>query len=122
MANMNKFYYSRDDIKKYIKEHNLKKVCMKGVYNNLKRLKPIIEKVYNNDDVFYLDYWVNECAYHGWEWNKDDGTLANQKIISEEIMRKFIEIYALILGGLGEEVPDQFNEKANDKNEKEKIE
>ena len=115
MANMNKFYYSRDDIKKYIKKHNLKKVAMNGVYNDLKRLKPIIEKLYNKDDVFYLDYWVNECAYHGWEWNKDDGTLANQKFITEEIHNKVIEIYALILAGLGEEVQEYLEEDQSEK-------
>ena len=99
--NMSDFKYSANKINKMIEESGLQKVCMQGCHKDLERLKPIIEKLYD-EHIFYIDYWVSECAYHGWEWSKDDGTLKSQKDITEGIHQKFIEIYALILAGLGE--------------------
>lgn len=97
----NDFKYSAKQINDLIDKSGLQKVCMDGVYINLQRLKPIIEEVYRNQ-IFYLSYWVDECAYHGWDWSKDDGTLENQRKITDGITEKFLEIYALILVGLDE--------------------
>ena len=74
---------------------------MQGVYRDLQKLKPVIEKIYD-DYIFYLNYWKNDAPYHGWLWDEDDGRLENQAKITDEITEKFKEIYALILAGLGE--------------------
>lgn len=98
---MSNFKYSSSEINKMIEESGLQEVCMQGCHNDLEKLKPIIEKLYD-EHIFYIDYWVSECVYHGWDWSKDNGKLKSQKDITEGISRKFIEIYALILSGLGE--------------------
>lgn len=90
-----------DRINKMIDNDSLKKVCMQGCYNDLKRLKPIIEKLYD-EHIFYLSYWKSDCPYFGWEWGKDGGSMKNQAIITDGITEKIEEIYALILAGLGE--------------------
>ena len=74
---------------------------MQGVYRDLQKLKPLIEKFYD-DYIFYLSYWESEAPYHSWDWSEDDGRLENQAKITDEITEKFKEIYALILAGLGE--------------------
>jgi 5'-deoxynucleotidase YfbR-like HD superfamily hydrolase len=98
---MSKFKYSAAKINQMIEDGGLKKVCMHGVRRDLEKLKPVIEQLYD-DSIFYIDYWVSKCPYHGWEWNEDDGRLKSQKDITEGIRQKFMEIYALILAGLGE--------------------
>lgn len=98
---MSNFKYSAEKINKMIEENGLQKVCFQGCYDDLSELKPIIEKMYD-DYVFNIDYWTSECGYHGWDWSKDDGGLKSQKDITKGIRQKFIEIYALILTGLGE--------------------
>lgn len=98
---MNSFTYSADKINKMIDDNGYKPATMTGVRDNLLDLKPIIEKLYD-DKIFYLDYWQSECAWHGWDWSKDDGTMANMAKITTGITDKFLEIYAMILGGLGE--------------------
>ena len=57
----NDFIYSGEKINKIIEESNLQKAFMKGVINDLIKLKPIIEKLYHNK-IFYLNYWASECA------------------------------------------------------------
>lgn len=99
---MSNFKYSAPTINGMIDGTGAKKVCMKGVYNDLQKLKPVIEKLYD-DHIFYLDYWVNDAPYFGWDWSEDDGRMANQKMITDEITEKVMEIYALILAGLGEQ-------------------
>jgi len=90
-----------DKINKIIDEHKLQKVCMQGCYKDLERLKPVIEKLYD-EHIFYLSYWKSDCPYFGWEWGKDDGSMKNQADITDGITRKIEEIYAIILAGLGE--------------------
>lgn len=97
----NDFIYSGKEINKIIEEINLQKAFMKGVVNDLIRLKSIIEKLYR-DEVFHLNYWASECAYFGYDWSKDDGSMKSQYEITNGITQKFREIYALILAGLGE--------------------
>lgn len=104
----NKFHYMNEgfkflgtDINNKIDENNLNKVCMEGTFRELKHLKPIIEMFFSRY-IEYLDYWKGECGYHGWNWNDDDGTIKNQALITSGITQKFIEIYALILSGIGE--------------------
>lgn len=79
---------------------------MNGPYNDLTKLKPIIEELYDKY-IFYLDYWSTECGYFGREWSKDDGRLAFQHKITGGITDKFLEIYALILAGLGERIDEE---------------
>lgn len=106
MKTSNDFFYSREKLKKIIKENNLSPVAMKGVAQDLQKLKPIIEKFYD-ENIFYLSYWKNDAMYHGWNWIKDKQTLENQAKITDGITQKFLEIYALILAGLGEEIEDE---------------
>ena len=98
---MTSFEYSADKINQMIDDDKLNKVCMRGVYDDLQKLKPLIEKVYD-DYVFYLSYWKSDAPYHGWLWREDDGRMKNQATITDGITEKFKEIYALILAGLGE--------------------
>ena len=98
---MNSFIYSAETINKMIEDSGCEKATMQGVHDDLIRLKPLIEKFYDKY-IFYLSYWESECGFHGWEWSKDDGTMANMAKITDRIMTKFEEIYALILAGLGE--------------------
>ena len=98
---MNKFKYSADSINQIIDDNELNQVCMQGVYRDLQKLKPLIEKFYD-DYIFYLSYWESEAPYHGCDWSEDDGRLENQAKITDGITEKFKEIYALILAGLGE--------------------
>lgn len=44
-----------DRINKMIDNNGLQKVYMEGCYNDLKKLKLIIEKLYD-EHIFYLDY------------------------------------------------------------------
>lgn len=53
---MNPFTYSADKINKMIDDNGYKPVTMTGVRNDLLKLKPIIEKLYD-DKIFYLNYW-----------------------------------------------------------------
>lgn len=98
---MNSFAYSSETINKMIENSGCKKAAMKGVCDSLVELKPLVEKFYD-EYIFYLSYWKNDCAFHGWEWSKDDGTMENMAKITDGITEKFEEIYALILAGLGE--------------------
>lgn len=98
---MNDFKYSADRINQMIDDNKLNQVCMQGVYKDLQNLKPLIEKFYD-DYIFYLSYWENDAPYHGWIWSEDDGRMENQAAITDGITKKFEEIYALILAGLGE--------------------
>lgn len=103
---MSDFKYSKETINKIIKENNLSPVVMVGVKKDLEKIKPLIEEFYDNN-IFYLDYWESECAYHGWSWAKDNKELENQSKITTGIRQKFLEIYALILAGLNEELSDE---------------
>ena len=49
---MSDFKYSAKRINKIIDESGCQKADMYGVYNDLKKLKPIIEKIYD-EDIFY---------------------------------------------------------------------
>ena len=75
------FEYSADKINQMIDDNKLNKVCMRGVYDDLQKLKPLIEKVYD-DYVFYLSYWKSDAPYHGWLWREDDGRMKNQATIT----------------------------------------
>lgn len=99
---MSDFRYSASQINDIIKHLELSPVCMVGVKNYLQKLKSVIEKVYD-ENIFYLTYWETDAPYFGWLWSEDDGSMENQKRITEGITEKFKEIYALILAGLGEQ-------------------
>ncbi len=103
---MSDFQYSKEKIDKIIKENNLSPVIMLGVKRDLQNLKPVIEQIYD-EHIFYLSYWEGECGYHGWDWSEDNGRMKNQAKITDGITQKFLEIYALILAGLGEEMEEE---------------
>lgn len=65
---MSNFKYSSDKINEIIDDNKLGKVCMQGVYRDLQKLKPIIEKIYD-DNISYLSYWEDDSGYHGWDWD-----------------------------------------------------
>lgn len=98
---MNSFAYCAKQVNKLIDDNEYKKATMKCVYDDLIKLKPVIESVFD-EHIFFLDYWRCDCGYHGWDWTKDDGTMKNMENITKGITYKFLEIYAMILGGLGE--------------------
>ena len=49
---MSNFKYSADSINQMIDNNKLNHVCMSGVYRDLQKLKPLIEKFYD-DYIFY---------------------------------------------------------------------
>lgn len=98
---MSDFKWSEKTINKLIDECGCQKATMTGILDNLEELKPLIEQFYD-EHIFYLSYWESECAFHGWSWAEDDGTMKNMAKITDGITDKFQEIYALILAGLGE--------------------
>lgn len=100
---MSTFQYSKDKLNKLIQSYNLTPATMYGVKADLKRLKSIIEKIYD-EDIFYLSHWKSECPYHGWSWSDDNNALTDMATVTDGITEKFLEIYALILAGLGETV------------------
>ena len=110
----NYFEYSREDINKLMtkfkEENNLHPVCMAGVHEDLKNMKKRIEKDYI-DNIFYFDYWEDECCFHGWEWSKDNGIMKSQKYITDGIVNRYLEMYALILLGLGYNSFEEMEEK-----------
>lgn len=102
---MSNFKYSAEKINKLIEEYNLSPARMYGVYNDLNKLKPVIEKIYD-EHIFWLSYWKGECGFHGWDWSEDNGRMKDMAIITDGITEKFLEIYALILSGLGEKIDE----------------
>jgi len=91
--------FNEEEIQDYIIKNDIKKVNMEGVFNNLTRLKPIIEKIYD-ENIFYLSYWETDAPYFGLDLKSDN--CKNMMKITDNITQKFNEIYALILGGIGE--------------------
>ena len=106
---MTSFTYTADKINKVIDDNDYRPATMTGVHDDLLDLKPIIEKLYD-DKIFYLNYWKSECVYHGWDWSKDGETMANMDKITTGITDKFLEIYAMILGGLGKRCEKEDND------------
>ena len=101
----NKFLYRRNEINEMIDSLDSHKVCMQGVRDDLIALKSSIEDLYS-EDIFYLGYWEGECPHYGWSWTRDREQLTKQKNVTSSIDQKFLEIYALILAGLGERCKD----------------
>lgn len=110
----NKFGFSRKKIDelmtKFRIDNDLRPACMAGVHKDLQKMKERIEKDYV-DNIFYLDYWEGDCGYFGWDWSKDNGTLASQKYITDGITNRYLEIYALILLSLGYNSYEEMEEK-----------
>lgn len=104
----NFFKYSSEKINNLIKQYDLSPVTMKGVKEDLERIKPVIEDIYNKH-IFYLSYWKADCGYFGWDWVRDNDRLTNMAEITDGITDRFLEIYALILSGLGETIDEQLN-------------
>lgn len=103
---MSDFKYSAEKINKLINEYNLRPATMKGVIQDLEKLKPLIEEFYDKY-IFYLNYWESECPYFGWDWSKDDGKMKDMAIVTRGITEHFHQIYALILAGLGERIDNE---------------
>lgn len=99
---MNYFTYSKDEINAMIDEYiekGMQKAKMIGVCNDLAKLKPVIEEIYEKN-IFYLSYFATDGPYFGWT-GKDLNPMLQ---ITDGITWKFQEIYALILCGLGEKL------------------
>lgn len=92
-----KFLYSKDEIIKAKEDFGFSKARMSGFYNDLKTLKPEIEKIYDNH-VFNLGYGLDDAPYHGW----DGENLKGMREIDREICKRFQEIYAIILCGISD--------------------
>lgn len=104
---MSYFKYSADKINATISANNadgMGKATMVGVINDLQKLKPILEKLYD-ENIFYLSYWRDECGYHGWDTQSD--TVKSMERITDGITQKIEEAYALVLTGLGETVDER---------------
>lgn len=98
MSNINgNLKYSKNDIEELKNQFNYPKVKMEGFYKDLIKLKSEIEKVYD-ENVFYLGYSLDDAPYHGWCGE----SLKEMREIDREICKKFHEIYAIILCGVGE--------------------
>lgn len=94
------FKYSAKKINDLINHFGTHKAIMQGVYSDCEKLRSVIEKLYD-EYIFYLSYWKSECGFHGWDWSEDNGEMRNMAIITDGITDRFLEIYALILSGLG---------------------
>lgn len=104
---MNDFKYSSDKINAMIAANNadgMGKATMVGVINDLKKLKPILENLYD-ENIFNLSYWRDECGFHGWDTQSD--TVKSMERITDGITQKIEEAYALVLTGLGETVDER---------------
>lgn len=109
---MSKFDYSKKEINDIITQSNLKPVVMEGVFNDLKELKPAIEELYDNK-IFYLSYFATDAPYFGWIGKEAQEKIEEMLKITDAISQKFIEIYALILAGLGEVMEDESTKTNN---------
>lgn len=94
---MSKFDYSKEEIEELKNQFGFSKVSMQGFYDDLAKLKEKIEELYN-DNVFYLGCPLEDAPYHGWTGD----TLKEMREIDGEVCKRFKEIYAIILCGLGE--------------------
>ena len=100
---MSCFNYSNKKINEMITTSGLKEVNMSGVHKDLENLKPIIEELYDKH-IFYLTYFLSDAPYHGWD--RQSESMKNMEAITEGITQKVVEIYALILAGLGEKMEE----------------
>ena len=104
---MSKFEYSAKEINAMIAANNadgMGKATMVGVINDLRKLKPILENLYD-ESIFYLSYWRGECGYHGMDTQSD--TVKSRERITDRITQKIEEAYALVLTGLGETIDER---------------
>lgn len=62
---MNTFGYSAEKINEIIKNNDLKKVCMKGVDKDLRKLKPVIEKYMMSIFFILIIGLLNVCILVG---------------------------------------------------------
>src|SRR5690606_12614479 len=91
--------YHSNEIKEIQNQYDFKKAVMSGYYNDLSKLKVKLEEMYN-DNISYLDYGLWEAPYHGWSAEE----LKDMREHAKEIKRKFKELYALVLLGIGEKI------------------
>lgn len=91
------FKYSESEIANIKESFDISKVPMEGFYKDLLKLKAELEKIYDKN-VFYLGYSLDDAPYHGWSGEN----LKGMREIDREICKRFKEVYAIILCGLGE--------------------
>lgn len=99
---MNYFTYSKGEINAMIDEYiekGMQRAKMVGVHDDLAKLKPVIEEIYEKN-IFYLSYFATDGPYFGWTGKE----LFHMLQITDRITQKFKEIYALILCGLGDKL------------------
>lgn len=94
-----KFDCVKEEIKKEMERllaDGYKKSVMTGVHKDLVRLKDKFEQFY--DEAVYDQGWIlSDAPYFGW----DAKSLKDMDRLTSEIKKKAIEMYALILIGLG---------------------
>ena len=95
--NDNAFQYSKQEINELKEQFDVSKAEMKGYNNELLKLKESLEEFYSKE-VFHMGMSLDDAPYHGWFGEP----LKNMCKIDKEIHRRFKEIYAIILKGLGD--------------------
>jgi hypothetical protein len=88
-----------EDIRKIKNDMNFSKATMQGFNNDLSKLKTKLEEFYDNN-ILYLGRGLDDAGYHG--WSKD--SIKEMNKVDDEICKKFKELYAVVLCGLGEEI------------------
>jgi len=86
-----------EEIENFKKSNNFSKAAMKGFYEDLIRIKQDVEKLFNNR-VYFLGYPLDDAPFHGW----DEESLKNMHDIDNAVRNKVLELYAILLQGLGE--------------------
>lgn len=99
MQNINGYFkYSKDELTEMKEEFGFSEARMSGFYSNLVTLKAKVEEIYDKH-VFDLGHGLDDAPYHGWSKESLEGMWEMQ----EEIWKRFKEIYAIILCGIGYE-------------------
>lgn len=89
--------YRKDTIENMQKEFGFSQVQMNGFRDIFLKLKPALEAIYD-EDINDLSHMVSDAPFFGW----DGDSLAEMKKIESEIDKRVMEIYAIVLSGLGE--------------------
>ncbi len=81
------------------KEQGITKAPMKGFHNDLSKILSLFEGLCNSTTVHYLGYSLSDAPFHGWNGE----TLKSMNNIDDILTEKMLEIYALLLIGVGQE-------------------
>lgn len=101
------YEYEEHKINKMADGLKLQPVTMRGVIDDLKSLKAALDNVIATADYFFLDYGLDEIAYH-WDMNdkRNQEQVANMRKVLDGIQCNMKLMYAHVLAGLGERLPE----------------